>query len=578
MAVVDKYIIDVRTQGAKKSSKELGGVDKSSKKMIGSITGMVAGLATAQLAFSQFSDAVRLAGEFEGVSAGFESLTAKAGFSANTLDKLTDALDGTANKIDIMKQANSAMLLGIFDSEEQMASMFDTAQRLGSALGLETTQAIESLTTGLGRQSKLMLDNLGIVFDTEKAYVEYAEALGLTASELTDAQKKQAFTNKAIAEAERLVSGLGDESLTMKDSFAQLSASMDNFKIAFANAFSEDIISFIGTVTEKMNDLAKANEKPVDSMVRTGDLLSSQKERYLELEKGIESFQNMVDNPYGDKFYDTIGRLAKKEGVGFEEMLTIMETSLVTMETEMAGLFETAKKFREEQAKGTETTAGQKEAVEGLLMTVENSGSAWDVYLQTQMESNNLALQTEEFNKKLIEQYPELAKAMGIVQKSTKDLKKEEQLYYASSLSGLRSMIKSKIQAYSAEMFAGLLSKEISSKGIIGIGTASLGAILAGQLFESVVPQFAQGGLIGGRRHSQGGTVIEAEQGEFVMSRNAVNSIGVENLNRMNDGSSGGSGATIIINNPIVNSDFVENEFSELMREAVRKGADFGIS
>ena len=31
MAVVDKYIIDVRTQGAKKSSKELGGVAKSSK-------------------------------------------------------------------------------------------------------------------------------------------------------------------------------------------------------------------------------------------------------------------------------------------------------------------------------------------------------------------------------------------------------------------------------------------------------------------------------------------------------------------------------------------------------------------
>ena len=87
-----------------------------------------------------------------------------------------------------------------------------------------------------------------------------------------------------------------------------------------------------------------------------------------------------------------------------------------------------------------------------------------------------------------------------------------------------------------------------------------------------------QGGLIGGRRHSQGGTMINAERGEFVMSRNAVNAIGVENLNNMNQGSSGGGGTTIVINNPIVNSDFVENDFSELMREAVRKGADFGIS
>ena len=84
--------------------------------------------------------------------------------------------------------------------------------------------------------------------------------------------------------------------------------------------------------------------------------------------------------------------------------------------------------------------------------------------------------------------------------------------------------------------------------------------------------------MVGGRRHSQGGTMIEAERGEFVMSRNAVSAIGVENLNRMNQGQSGGGGATIVINNPIVNSDFVENDFADLMREAVRKGADFGIS
>ena len=91
--------------------------------------------------------------------------------------------------------------------------------------------------------------------------------------------------------------------------------------------------------------------------------------------------------------------------------------------------------------------------------------------------------------------------------------------------------------------------------------------------------KFETGGLVGGRRHSQGGTMIEAERGEFVMSRNAVSAIGVENLNRMNQGQSGGGGSiNISINGGMISPDFVENELAESIREAVRRGADFGIS
>ena len=86
---------------------------------------------------------------------------------------------------------------------------------------------------------------------------------------------------------------------------------------------------------------------------------------------------------------------------------------------------------------------------------------------------------------------------------------------------------------------------------------------------------FEQGGLIGGRPHSQGGTPIIAEQGEYIMSRDAVENIGVDNLDAMNQG---GGGSSIVINNPIISSEFVYEELPELIAEAVRKGADFGMS
>ena len=43
-----------------------------------------------------------------------------------------------------------------------------------------------------------------------------------------------------------------------------------------------------------------------------------------------------------------------------------------------------------------------------------------------------------------------------------------------------------------------------------------------------VYVSYEYGGYVGGNRHSQGGTLIEAERGEFVMSRRAVNAIGLE--------------------------------------------------
>ena len=104
-----------------------------------------------------------------------------------------------------------------------------------------------------------------------------------------------------------------------------------------------------------------------------------------------------------------------------------------------------------------------------------------------------------------------------------------------------------------------------------GGGSGSKGGGMTGPL------QFADGGYVGGRPHSQGGTLIEAERGEFVMSRRAVESIGLETLNQMNQG--GGVGGNVVVNvsGNVMTQDFVEGELAESIKEAVRRGSDFGI-
>ena len=101
---------------------------------------------------------------------------------------------------------------------------------------------------------------------------------------------------------------------------------------------------------------------------------------------------------------------------------------------------------------------------------------------------------------------------------------------------------------------------------------AAMGAVQLATIKSQKPPTMQYGGLIGGRRHSQGGTMIEAEQGEFVMNRVATEAIGIENLNRMNANLGGATGATIIINNPILGKDTIEDEIVPQIQEALRRG------
>ena len=107
------------------------------------------------------------------------------------------------------------------------------------------------------------------------------------------------------------------------------------------------------------------------------------------------------------------------------------------------------------------------------------------------------------------------------------------------------------------------------------IMAALIGATGAMQLATIDAQQYQYGGLVGGRRHSQGGTLIEAEEGEFVMNRDAVNAVGIERMNRINRGDS--SSVSISFSGNVLSSDFIEREAIPKIKQAIRRGADIGI-
>jgi hypothetical protein len=103
-----------------------------------------------------------------------------------------------------------------------------------------------------------------------------------------------------------------------------------------------------------------------------------------------------------------------------------------------------------------------------------------------------------------------------------------------------------------------------------------LGAAQIAKIESQKPPKMAQGGLIGGRLHSQGGTLIEAERGEFVMSRRAVETTGLETMNRINSGMGSGGSINITFSGNINSDEFIESEAIPKIKEAIRRGADIG--
>jgi hypothetical protein len=154
---------------------------------------------------SAITDAVRAADQFDKLNSSFQQLAENAGQSGDAMLKaLRNASSGMISDASLVQSANKAMLLGVADSAEEMVALLEVARVRGQAMGLSVTDAFNDIVTGLGRESALILDNLGITLDLDRTYKEYAETLGKTVSQLDAVERKQALVNKVMAESSGL--------------------------------------------------------------------------------------------------------------------------------------------------------------------------------------------------------------------------------------------------------------------------------------------------------------------------------------------------------------------------------------
>lgn len=127
------------------------------------LRGQVAGFALSYVGFSalfnkitsEISQGIGEASKLEGVTAAFNNLN-KPGL----LDNLRQATRGTVSDLELMQRAVQASNFQI--PLETLGSLLDFARRRAKDTGQEVNFLVDSIVTGIGRKSPLILDNLGI--------------------------------------------------------------------------------------------------------------------------------------------------------------------------------------------------------------------------------------------------------------------------------------------------------------------------------------------------------------------------------------------------------------------------------
>ena len=510
-------------------------------------------------------DSVKLAGKLEGVEQAFNGLRKEAGFSINTFNKLDKAVNGTVDRVTLMTQANNAMLLGIADSDDQMAELFDTAQRLARAVGEDATFGIESFVTGLGRQSREMLDNLGLVVSAEDAQKKYADALGKSVSKLTDQEKKQAFVNDAMSQAQILVGSMGIETETTSDKLNQLNTSVTNFKIAVGEALIEsgaidrfnNFTLVLSEFAEKMRDANEATVAYTDDEENLLTIIKLEKQQIAELNEQLEAFNilrdGQVDRSAGIieqrkqeeeilRATLTVNKLINETGLTEAEIRERLETTLKRISGQMQINIEELRESRAE-------TRGINLETEKTIELTKESNKQEKTKLQLMLDQIKAGAKKITFEK-------DAAKISAGIGKT------------AIKLGNMNAM-----EEWQTTLSMALVNAAASIIKASKTGGFKGGLLMAAQMAPQVSAIYANKPEMKGQTGFEG--VIDEPTQFTVGEGGAAEYVSVTPLEGVNN--AGGQGMTINISGNVMSDQFVEEELAERIQEAVRKGVNFGI-
>jgi hypothetical protein len=343
--------------------------------------------------------------EVSNLSNAFELMQNSVGRSENAINQFREATHGLISDFNLMQSANLAVTLGVDDGSESFLKLTEGAVKLGRALNLDAKQAVDSLIIGIGRKSRLVLDNLGIIVKAEEAYKSYAATIHKSADALTEQEETLAFNKVAMDAVIKSSAGLPPILINAGEAQQQLQNATQGVIDRFSKQINEN---------KGLSSALQATGKIISGLDLEGfaDAVAFVTEKFILLVNKLLSYvipaitkfnKAIVAAEYGMGFFV---RTAKNmgEGAGLLEAMrnAAKETSYVAHGAEEAakqfnGLRESIKNATKikDLEKISGTLAAQKQAISDIKIESGTPGANSKKVLKETLESELSKIQGE---------------------------------------------------------------------------------------------------------------------------------------------------------------------------------------
>lgn len=274
-------------KAAKAAAKEAEKAAKKAKLLRQAIIAGGAAFATKAI-FQWGAAAVKQFAAVEQSTIALNAQLARQGTSWQELEEEVDKASGNMlSDMDKLRQIGMGITLGL--RPDELVDMMKIARGAARAMGQDVSQMFQSIVTGTARQSKLWLDNLGILINIEQAQKTYAKSIDATVESLTEEQKRQAFTNAVLERGNDILEKLGTLVPTMADELQKMNAQWEDSKTQVGEflVVGLDLPTIVGFWTTQLGGVT-------DALFRMSDAMGITAKSMLPLEDQIKEQKNLI--------------------------------------------------------------------------------------------------------------------------------------------------------------------------------------------------------------------------------------------------------------------------------------------
>jgi hypothetical protein len=261
MDVTSKVLLGLDAAQFRRGIQQVDAKLKETSKLFGNLGGLIgATFAVGQItAFA--SEAFKLGNELQKVEQGFKRIGGET-----TLEQLRMSTNGLVTDLELMKKATMADNFGI--GVEKLGSLLEFAKRRAQETGQSVDYLVESIVTGIGRKSPLILDNLGISATTLRSKLNGVSVEAASVGDVT----------AAVGEiAQEQMAAMGRATDNASDRVQQLSVKFDNLKASMGVGLQTAALSFYDLFDQLFKDLSLGFEGMVQAMVQSSGVISARR-------------------------------------------------------------------------------------------------------------------------------------------------------------------------------------------------------------------------------------------------------------------------------------------------------------